>query len=219
MSFMFQGGMQQSYYKLYNIKYEYLSVVRAIHDRFDVVPYDPEIDKDRIRIASILCNIYTGKLNDIGTPVYRNNPLSKAWLKSRKRKKDHVRLKNNIYNWFKHVVKGKSKINMWSTLDIARKKLAGLGYKNGFVAVNCRATNDFRRKTNLVYAANMFVNPFVEEFFRIKNVGFSSESFALAIMVQWMYRSAIRENKRINMYIPAKRMRNLLETWLGKDIS
>ena len=40
--------------------------------------------------------------------------------------------------------------------------------------------------------------------------------FALSEMLQFIWRSAIREGKDIHLYIPSSRMRGLLETWLDK---
>jgi hypothetical protein len=42
------------------------------------------------------------------------------------------------------------------------------------------------------------------------------EQFALIEMIQYLYRSAIRERKPINVYIPSLRMRELLKSWLNR---
>ncbi|MEG2695893.1 MAG: hypothetical protein RR966_15745, partial [Acinetobacter sp.] len=41
--------------------------------------------------------------------------------------------------------------------------------------------------------------------------------FALSEMVQWVWRSAIREGNPINIYVPSSRMRDLLERWLEDE--
>jgi hypothetical protein len=43
----------------------------------------------------------------------------------------------------------------------------------------------------------------------------SEESFALGEMVQWIYRSQIRNGKPITVYVPSRRMRELLIDWLN----
>ena len=42
------------------------------------------------------------------------------------------------------------------------------------------------------------------------------DKFALSELVQFVFRSAIRNNKPIDVYIPSKRMRDLFEEWLKK---
>jgi len=37
-------------------------------------------------------------------------------------------------------------------------------------------------------------------------------------MLQWIFRSSIRDNKPINIYIPSSRMRNLLVKWLNNEL-
>lgn len=45
------------------------------------------------------------------------------------------------------------------------------------------------------------------------------EQFALSEMIQFIWRSAIRDNKPIKLYIPSVRMRNLLEKWIEEQCS
>ena len=52
---------------------------------------------------------------------------------------------------------------------------------------------------------------------------FDGDMWALQEMLQFIFRSRLRgnenvktlEDREINLYIPSKRMRNLLEDWLG----
>ena len=48
-----------------------------------------------------------------------------------------------------------------------------------------------------------------------KNVTIDEDTWALSELLQWLFRSAIREHKEINIYIPSERMRELLLEWLN----
>jgi hypothetical protein len=40
--------------------------------------------------------------------------------------------------------------------------------------------------------------------------------YALSVMLQWIWRSAIRDGKDITLYLPSVRMRELLVSWINK---
>jgi hypothetical protein len=103
---------------------------------------------------------------------------------------------------------------MWTTFKDFQKYLSGKGYTKGFVSVNARATNEFRHKKNLAYCANIFLNPIIKQFFQTKDIKIYEEQYALSELVQWIWRSAIRDGNEINIYIPSSRMRELLIDWL-----
>jgi hypothetical protein len=42
------------------------------------------------------------------------------------------------------------------------------------------------------------------------------DKYALSIMIQWLWRSAIRDGREISVYIPSKRMRTLLKEWISQ---
>jgi hypothetical protein len=60
------------------------------------------------------------------------------------------------------------------------------------------------------------MNPVLKHFFIQKNIIVNDEEYALSELVQWVWRSAIRDGKEINLYIPSSRMRRLLTDWLNK---
>ena len=63
---------------------------------------------------------------------------------------------------------------------------------------------------------NRFANPNIIQLFNKTGIEFDEDGYALSEMIQWIWRSAIREGKPIQLYIPSKRMRNLLIQWLDE---
>lgn len=209
MTYLFKAQIQAYYYDLNNLKYEYKSVENR-NGKYELIDYK-EINGEKYKP---LINIYEGNLNKIGDNEFA---LSKSWYIKANKKELMKTLNNNVVNYFKHIVKGKSKLNMWTTFQDYRTTLQGKGYTKGFVSCNARATNDFKEKTNLAYLCNRYYNPIIKQFFIDKKVTINEDIWALSELIQWMFRSAIRENKPINIYIPSERMRNLLKEWLGYE--
>lgn len=207
MTYLFKAQIQAYYYDLNNLKYEYKSV-ENIDGKYKLIDYK-EINGEKYKN---LINIYEGNLNEIGNNKFA---LSKTWYNKANKKELMKTLNNNIVNYFKNIVKGKSKLNMWTTFQDYQTTLQGKGYTKGFVSCNARATNDFKEKTNLAYLCNRYYNPIIKQFFIDKKVTINEDIWALSELIQWMFRSAIRENKPINIYIPSERMRRLLQEWLG----
>lgn len=89
-----------------------------------------------------------------------------------------------------------------------------------FVPCNARASNDFADRWACAYAMNMYPNPYVKRYFTNKNekeglsITVDEDYFALGCMLQWIWRSRIRNNEHIHVYIPSARMRKLLIDWL-----
>ena len=79
-----------------------------------------------------------------------------------------------------------------------------------------RATNDFRQKQDLAYLINVYYNPIIKNFFVDRGGDIDESKYALSELIQWIFRSGIRDGKPINLYIPSSRMRGLLEEWLEK---
>lgn len=223
LTYLFDGQLQRYYYDMFNIKYTYKSV-RLVDEEYDLVDYIDYEKEDRSQIKELI-NIYDGKLNKIGEKEYS---LSSSWLKSSKNKELLKKLKNNTVNYFKNIVKTKSKDNMWSTImsetnddnSSAKVKtlLAGDSYSKGFVACNCRATNSYSHKVSCAYLLNRFLNPLDKGFFEDKNIRVNEELWALSELIQWVWRSRIRTNQSINLYLPSERMRELLISYLNNEI-
>ncbi|WP_424832481.1 hypothetical protein [Ruegeria sp.] len=99
-----------------------------------------------------------------------------------------------------------------------------------FVPNTTRGTNDHIGCTAAVYLYDQNPNPQLLTFLRMKRDSNEarrfSDAYALTELVQWLFRSAIRvgglngtgraytPRRRVTLYMPSQRMRNLLLNWL-----
>ena len=128
--------------------------------------------------------------------------------------------KDNLPTSFKH----NNKRVIWSVFDCAKDSFSnsrGHFSSTNYIPINSKATNQYKDANVLIYLVNRFINPHYYNF--IKNYCPSGENFdedlyALSELLQWIWRSAIRDNKPVCIYIPSERMLNLLLNWLNNDI-
>lgn len=162
-----------------------------------------------------LINVYEGHLNSIGDKEYS---LSSAWVMSNKNYRLRRMLARHTVNYFKNIVKSISGQSIWTC------KLNGNGdpiltvpnYIKAFVPMTSRATNIYRERSNCAYLVNRYENPIIKNYFNSHGLEIDEDLFALSELIQWLFRGAIRDRKKINLYIPSKRMRKLLKDWLNK---
>ena len=170
--------------------------------------------------------IYEGPLNDIGKRPRgtRANPLSKSWfLKGGEATTKRVR--SAATNRFRQLVRDgvvTSREVAWTTFKPFRNKLAGKGYKHytQWIPLNAKASNEYRHKTSVAYLANRFALPEIKAFFESYGIDICENVYALSEMLQWLWRSAIRDDKDpkdVHVFIPSERMRELLKLWLACD--
>lgn len=78
-----------------------------------------------------------------------------------------------------------------------------------------RGTNNYKHATHLIYLYNQHINPNILRFLGAGKV--SNDDYALTELIQWVWRSQIRDKKPIMIYLPSRRMRNLFLSWLYED--
>ena len=209
MTYMFEGSLMKYYFDLYNVSYEKFSIEKDSAGEYQLTDYR-EPDKSKYRQ---LINLYReADLNDNFTQKTTN--LSANWFRSPYNESSINRIKNNLYNFVRHRVNAKSGDIMWTTFKDAKVRLKGKGYTKGFVEVNCRAKNSLQNRHVLMYVANRYVNPEIVNFFESRNITIDQNAYALSEMLQWIWRSAIRNDEEISLFIQSERMRKLLIEWL-----
>lgn len=209
MTYMFDAQIQKYYYDLHQIEYDYHSVIKC-GKKYKMIPFN-EMEYDKTELRKKIHIVEDDILNSVGQ---KETALSVTWFEnSNNNMLIHI-LQKNVYNFFRNKMKAKGKDIMWTTFKKNRKSLSTRGFATSFLSVNARATNEYKDRKYLAYCANIFLNPYLIRYFSDHNIDVSQDKYALSEFVQWIFRSAIRENKDIWLYCPSSRMRKLLQNWL-----
>ena len=214
LTYLFEGQGLHHFLEIHHLPYQYIGIER-LGDRdyrfSDTVNYVPPYVKSLPKKIHIVEN---EKLNQIGDDYFA---LSLNWFK--RDPENVVRLKNNLYNFFFNIAPKKAAAyKLWSTYTGAERKLRGKGYSKGFLPFNTKATNKYKEKTVLSYCVNIFMNVGQKLYYQSRGIEVDEDAYALSIMVQWVWRSAIRDGEEVYIYIPSRRMRELLQNWI-KSVS
>lgn len=211
LTYMFDCQLQKYYYDFHELKYEKKSVELDENKQAHIIPYNdirPDLSMIHIRDEA--------KLNAIGDNEYA---LSMSWY-NRATEEDFTILRNNLYNFFRNKCKTKHENVLWTTFKLAKEKIQPKRFTKDscFAPHNIRATNKFKDRIYVAYTVNKYLRPYIVEFFTIRGVVINEDLFAVSELIQFIYRSAIRENKQIELYLPSSRMRTLLEKYCHRLI-
>ena len=214
LTYLFDGQYQKAYLDYFGFEYKIIGVL--IDDEgyyFSGAPDDPPMFN-----YDNLINIVTDPgMNRVGSGKYS---LSKNWFAKRNYDhKDIKQLRNNLKKFFHGIPGGNHDTRLWTTFKDDQNKLIDRKtgrFRNNFLQVGSRATNAYKDRTDVAYLVNRFADPNLIKFFAKQNIYIDSDCFALSEMLQWIWRSAIRDKKPINLYVPSLRMRNLLLEWIHK---
>lgn len=140
--------------------------------------------------------------------------LSSTWYDtcSLDRKK---KLQNVLIN-FKAFTKVSSEEFMFCTKKsfTDKMKTKKFSVQTSFVPANAKGTNDYKHKKVLIHAYNRYPNVAIKTYLYDYGYCCDDDNYALHELLQWIWRSAIRDDKEITLCICSDRMKNLLENWL-----
>ena len=242
MTFLFRGSMLFLYFQKYGMSFQYLHVEKDSQEKYYFSQGYEEVSKlEKVRIKSLL-DVYEGRLNTNYLPeskkkrdIQEYSSLSSSWHQSRKNKEYINILKRNAMNYIQNYRHAPKNTVMWTTFKPVANKYESRRMKancrwNGrircnectrpcgvnFVSCNARATNRYADRTTLIYLCNIFpVPPVVQYLSQGTTAEFDADLYALAQLMQWIWRSAIRRGEAVSLYLPSARMRKLLLDWLG----
>lgn len=216
LTYRFDSQIQRGYFDYFDIEYTKKTIdnKRRLVDFFS--GYDLEFRKHIRDLIEINEN---KKLNSIGdfwvdkSGRKIGTTMSINWIKNNPSSLDVI--KKNIQNYFKNITKSQGGERMWTMFKVYKERvLSPVCTDKNFVHTASRATNEYLDRKYLCYPINKYLNPNLIKFFAKKNVKMNQDEYALSEMIQWIWRSAIRNDEKIYIYIPSERMRNLLKNWL-----
>ncbi|MDD4279209.1 MAG: hypothetical protein PHX74_05670 [Candidatus Sumerlaeales bacterium] len=214
LTYMFDAQMQKYYFDIHGIEYDFV-YTDIIDGKYTVVDYK-NVAAHQYRLKDLVHVVNNDKLNDVGDKDFS---LSSSWYERRKPSDQAIKdIKSNLINYYTNIVPSKSSLALWTVFEKRREWIKGKGYTSSFESCNMRATSKHRHRRYLAYCINVFMNPFYKKYFVSMGAEVDEDKYALSEMVQWIWRSAIRDGKEIWVYVPSKRMRTLLINWLD-DLS
>lgn len=211
LTYLFKSQSIHHFLEICHIHYRYIGIERIDQGngyRFteNLPGYTPEYVK---HLGDMIHIVDHKKLNEIGANRFA---LSMNWYRG---KEDVKQLKDHLYNLYTNIWKKvPAKKRLWGTYKAEQNRLRGKGYTKAFLIFNAKATNEYRDKDHLAYLSNVFMNTNEKIFYQSRGVEVDDDMYSLSILVQWIWRSAIRDGKPIYIYIPSKRMRTLLQNWI-----
>ena len=212
LTYLFKCQMQRYYFDMFALTYDYKGV-HKVREKYELCEHD--VKNERRKELRELIEIYEGKMNDVGRGKFE---LSQAKLK----KYDVSTLeqiRKNTANFFKHYADNAKKDDVYlSTLKEVEPHLTPRGFKQSVIPHNARATNEYAERRAVAYLINRFMNRDKAAFFQDNGISVNEDLYALSELVQWLWRSRIRNGEPIHAYIPAERMRDLLERWANYEI-
>lgn len=220
LTYLFEYQMLKYFFDANEIEYRLIGTKKfnGIYQFCSIEEMDRRRNlKEKIHIVK------SEKLNEVGNKPFS---LSSAWFERESREEGQPMLtvlKNALRNIFRHK-RANSQDIMWTTLNRFKVYLKGKGYSNSFVTFNKRATNNFSNRHVLAYCLNVYMMPWMKNYLlRLGAKNVNQDMYALSVLVQWLFRSAVRKGEEVWLYIPSKRMRYLLTKWLdnleqGKDL-
>ena len=104
----------------------------------------------------------------------------------------------------------------WKTSRKGVLKIKGFGAQSCFLHKGARATNDYAHKTAAIHAYNRYPHPAVKSYLEEQGAKIDDDSFALAELIQWFFRTAIRvpSGPKVKLHIVSPRMHKLFKDWL-----
>ena len=150
------------------------------------------------------------KLNDIGKDKYS---ISQKWFNDHKYDGLVDKLRRNTTNLFRNITPSSTSDNLWTTYEAFREDIKGKGFAKSFTYLGIDSEKDYSDRIYLAYLANNFYPATIQNTFDI-----SEDQYALSELLQFMFKSALSNGNEIWIYIPSKRMRNLLIEWIEKDL-
>ncbi|QTD37094.1 DEAD/DEAH box helicase family protein [Polaribacter batillariae] len=196
LTYLFDSSLMAYYFKLKGCNYSFLT----------------KLDEKSIKVKiKNNLNIYEGSRNQNkrSKTAFSKNNLTK------KSKQERKKIKDKISYVFRYEFRTGSNHSAFTTFKEIKSKYAGKGYTKGFIPINARATNEFSHKKSMAYIGNRYLNPAILSFFKEKGIKINQDYWALSELIQWIWRGCIRNDEKMNLYIPSNRMRNLLISWLN----
>jgi hypothetical protein len=208
LTYMFAAQPQSLFFRYYNMPYQLIGV-DVVGDGCCFGEYHAE---EKLDVRSRLEILDDATANDVGAKA---TSLSLHWYQH-SITKTRNKLRGLVRNVFERVWDAPHAQRAWTTFADLQGDIEFPGIKKCFVQHNQMSTNEYMDRTHIAYLINKHLHPSIYSFGKLCNTEIDRDKYALQSMLQFIWRFAIRRGEKIHLYIPSKRMRNLLLDWIDE---
>ncbi len=210
MTYLFEGSIAYAFLEAHNIPYKKYQITKEDNISYDIVDYLESRAKKRAVNYYELINLHEGKYNQkinecIGSLSYtsQKNMTNAKAENLGKIMRSYFRLDN-----------ARQGEVLWSVFDAIKDKVKVNDYSNSYLPHNSRATNKYSHTHTLAYCVSKYAHPDIRGYLSTKyQVKVDEDKLALDAMLQWIFRSRIRNCQSINLLLPCPKMRKKLKNW------
>lgn len=207
LSYLFKGSVMESFLKLKGIEVVDFTEVKLMKETSVVM--------SQARDLVTLCNLPS-------TNAVKNYSMSSTWYSTTATKDQLKKLSSAIRSVYRKVGKDNLLITLPkenSSKDSKRSVVhPNINVEDVFLYCGARATNDYADKSVALHAYNRYVNLVVKSYLQDYGLELDAipddDQFALSEMIQWIWRTRIRKDEPVELYILPKRMEKLFKEWL-----
>lgn len=223
LTYMFEGSVLYYYFKYYQTPFTY-------HD-IDQRKVDKIMSQFRDLIQVVDCSYLKFDRGDLSKNHYNSEQdMQKVLNNSIKSVMEltNTPLKDTLYTmytkwngvdtekWLKTVKIGNCEDCSFEVTDPSTGE-STVECRSSFLSHTVRATNEYSHKSLMIYCINKYPHIGVQSFFSAKGVPMNRDRYALAEMLQWLFRGSIRERKIMKVAILNPHMQMLFQQWLDGD--
>ncbi|MDA3821857.1 MAG: hypothetical protein PF450_04490 [Bacteroidales bacterium] len=215
MTYLFKGNFMEAYFNSHGIKYH---IEQIDHERATTIKAQA---RDLIEFVPM-----TGKMTGIRDKYNRSKPFSRRFITSRmtpkERKSFRDGVRNIVYRREKHnpdkvMITCFKDYMVTDTQKRPKIDMMPRSMDKCYVPMNARGSNQWAGRDFVIHMVDHYPEPYLDKYLDKRSDGsFNRDIYALSILVQYVYRSAIRDGKHIKLMICSDRMEQLFRDWLDK---
>lgn len=209
LTYLFKGSEMYNFFKKNNVDFTYAKLKKQnVLCAKDVGHLIEVLDDDKLNFVGEYYTSLTAsgvKGDEFGS---NKRPMNKQSTRDA--------LRRNLHNLFNQKWKAKANDRLWTCFEDNKTFLSNGIYGKQWLASNYKATNEYRGVTHVAFLINVFMNPYIKRATLNGGVKVTKEEddlYAISTLIQFIFRSAVRDQKPIKLYLPSSRMRDLLNRW------
>lgn len=211
LTYLFDSQIFKYYCDVFNVPYSYIGT-RTENGHYEFSEFKEEMTHIP-KLNEKITIVQHAKVNQIGDDP---SALSSSWYSKQTDSGDGagiVKLHNMIDNFFRRQSAQKDD-RMWATFSKYSFLIGGSRYKTQHLASNTKGTNRYSNRHYLAYLVNVFIDPLISGWIEKNGLKFDKDKYALSELVQWVFRSALRNGEHVTLLLPSLRMRTLFCHWI-----